>query len=125
MTEVFVFGSNLAGRHGKGAALHARRHYGAEPGVGWGRTGDAWAIPTKDSRLRTLPLDRIAEYVRVFLITARNNTWDTYKVTAIGTGLAGYAHEQIAPMFRDAPKNCELPAEWRELLGRGGGGGGG
>ena len=57
--EIFVFGSNEAGRHGKGAALHARQHYGAKYGVGFGRTGDAWAIPTKDAQLRTLPLDRI------------------------------------------------------------------
>ena len=52
--EIFVFGSNEAGRHGKGAALHASRHYGATYGVGFGRTGDAWAIPTKDARRRLI-----------------------------------------------------------------------
>ena len=116
MSEIFVFGSNLAGRHGKGAALHARKHYGAVYGVGWGRTGDAWAIPTKDKSLRTLPLDRIKEYVNVFLITAREEPQNTFKVTAIGTGLAGYKHEQIAPMFKGAPDNCVLPDEWSGLV---------
>ena len=52
---IFVFGSNLAGRHGKGAALFARQERGAIYGVGQGRTGNAYAIPTKDERLRTLP----------------------------------------------------------------------
>ena len=50
---IFVFGSNLAGRHGKGAALHAKKFYGAEYGVGVGPTGNAYAIPTKDSDLKS------------------------------------------------------------------------
>jgi len=53
--EIFIFGSNEAGRHGKGAALHARQHHGAEYGVGVGRTGDAYAIPTKDGSSRRCP----------------------------------------------------------------------
>src|SRR5690349_9268275 len=114
MTDIFVFGSNEAGRHGKGAALDARRHYGAEYGVGFGRTGDAWAIPTKDAELRTLPLERIEHYVRQFLAYAEQHPELMFKVTAIGTGLAGYRHEDIAPMFARAPTNCRLPDEWTE-----------
>lgn len=114
MTEIFVFGSNLAGRHGKGAALYARNNYRAKYGVGVGRTGNAYAIPTKDGDLKTLPLDIIRGYVREFLEYARLNQGLTFKVTAIGTGLAGYRHEQIAPMFDEAPNNCILPAEWRK-----------
>jgi hypothetical protein len=114
--EIFVFGSNEAGRHGKGAALYARRHYGAKYGVGVGRTGDAWAIPTKDGELRTLSLERIAHYVGQFLTYAEVHPELLFKVTAIGTGLAGYKHEDIAPMFARAPANCHLPDEWRNLL---------
>ena len=117
MAEIFVFGSNEAGRHGKGAALHARKHYGAKYGVGLGRTGDAWAIPTKDGQLRTLPLERIEQYVREFLVYAEQHPELMFKVTAIGTGLAGYRHEDIAPMFARAPANCRLPEEWQKLLG--------
>ena len=105
--ESFVFGSNEAGRHGKGAALHARKHYGAVYGVGFGCTGDAWAIPTKDGNLRTLPLDQIGRYVRQFLAYATENPELTFKVTAIGTGLAGHRHEDVAPMFDGAPANCQ------------------
>jgi hypothetical protein len=115
MTEIFVFGSNEAGRHGKGAALHARRHHGAVYGVGVGRTGNAYGIPTKDRNLRTLPLERIQQYVQEFLAYAADHPALMFKVTAIGTGLAGYKHEDIAPMFACAPANCRLPDEWHKF----------
>lgn len=110
---VFVFGSNLAGRHGAGAALYARRHYGAVYGQGVGRQGNAYAIPTKDSALRTLLIDRIAEFVADFLDYARSHQDEQFQVTRIGCGLAGYTDAQIAPMFEHAPANCILPLGWR------------
>lgn len=116
MTEIFVFGSNLAGRHGKGAALYAREHYGAKLGIGMGRTGNAYAIPTKDADLKVIPLDQIDKDVAVFLEYAKAHPNLTFKVTAIGTGLAGYTHGLIAPMFANAPDNCILPDEWVEIL---------
>jgi hypothetical protein len=116
LREIFVFGSNLAGRHGKGAALHARHYYGAKYGIGEGPTGHAYAIPAKDAKLRTLPLERIEDYVKLFLAYAEGHPELMFRVTAIGTGLAGYRHEDIAPMFARAPANCRLPDEWRRLL---------
>ena len=113
---IFVFGSNLAGRHGAGAALTARRKYGAVYGVGVGRTGNAYAIPTKDRHLRPLPLRDIAVSVLVFLTYAADHPDLTFQVTAVGTGLAGYRHADIAPMFVGAPGNCRLPPEWGEYL---------
>ena len=110
---IFVFGSNLAGRHGKGAALCARNSHGAEYGVGVGRTGNAYAIPTKDERIRTLPLERIAPYISDFLTYARANPNLKFEVTRIGCGLAGYTDAQIAPMFAGTPENCQLPEGWR------------
>lgn len=109
---IFVFGSNLAGRHGKGAALYARQHYGAEYGVGVGRTGNSYAIPTKDKNIKTLPLDIIQQYVDDFLFYAHSRKDLEFLVTKIGCGLAGYTEEQIAPMFRHAPDNCQLPENW-------------
>lgn len=112
--EVFVFGSNLAGRHGKAAALVAKNHYGAETGVGEGPTGMAYAIPTKDSRLRTRSLDDIKVSVDKFIRYATQMPHIRFHVTRIGCGLAGYSDDQIAPMFKDAPINCDLPNGWRE-----------
>lgn len=116
MSEIFVFGSNLAGRHGKGAALHAAKHYGAVHGIGTGRTGQAYGIPTKDEKIRTLPLTEIKRHVARFIVYAKWNPQLTFKVTAIGTGLAGYKHEDIAPMFKGAPSNCILPDEWQDFV---------
>jgi len=109
---IFVFGSNLAGRHGAGAALYAYNHHGAIMGKGEGRQGASYAIPTKDAKIKTLPLDKIEEHVNTFLKYARENPDLKFNVTAIGTGLAGYKHEQIAPLFRSAPKNCLFQIEW-------------
>ena len=111
--QIFVFGSNLAGRHGKGAALHARQHYFAKYGEGVGRTGNAYAIPTKDHDLKVLPLSIIARHVSTFINYALHHPELEFKVTAIGTGLAGYKHDQIAPLFSGASSNCILPAEWQ------------
>lgn len=113
---IFVFGSNLAGRHGKGAALTARWQHGAIYGQGCGRQGNSFAIPTKDHQLRTLPLEKIKEYVKSFIEHAKIYSYETFQVTRIGCGLAGYKDEQIAPMFKDAPFNCKLPERWQELL---------
>lgn len=113
---VFVFGSNRLGVHGAGAALCAKNEHGAELGVGEGPTGNAYAIPTKETPRIVLPLKDIKEGVERFLAYARANVTRRFQVTAIGTGLAGYSHEQIAPMFVGAPANVELPKEWDELL---------
>lgn len=64
--QIFVFGSNTAGIHGKGAALYAKTHYGAINGRGWGLQGSSFAIPTKDSQLRPLPLKSIQVFVDEF-----------------------------------------------------------
>lgn len=114
---IFVFGSNLAGRHGAGAAAWARAHRGAEYGVAEGMQGYSYAIPTKDAQLKPLPLDRIEQHVRKFIDYAKDHPELGFEVTAIGCGLAGYKPCQIAPMFRDAPKNCCLPAEFMHELG--------
>lgn len=110
---IFVFGSNLAGRHGKGAALWARQHRGAIYGQGIGLQGNSYAIPSKDSQLRTLPLAIIRQHVSEFLAFARSKPELTFQLTPIGCGLAGYRRDQIEPMFADAPPNVLWPPEWR------------
>lgn len=113
---IFVFGSNLSGRHGKGAALHARTHYGAVSGKGVGLQGASYAIPTKDHAFRPMPLDQIAHYVRQFITFAGEHPGMSFQVTRVGCGLAGYSDQQMAPLFAGAPKNCQLPEEWGPFL---------
>lgn len=98
--EIFVFDSNLAGKHGAGSAAHAYAHHGAVWGIGVGLFGNSYAIPTKNRKIETMPLEEIKPYVDDFIQFARENPEMTFKVVAIGCGLAGYKPEQIAPLFR-------------------------
>lgn len=116
-SQVFVFGSNLSGVHGAGAARYAKQYLEAVDGTGIGpmpsiQDPSCYAIPTKDERIQTLPLDRIRQYVWEFIMFAWERTDLRFFVTRIGCGLAGYTDEEIGPMFEDAPPNCELPYGW-------------
>lgn len=94
---IMVFGSNEAGRHGKGAALVAHHRFEAAMGVGQGLTGNAWALPTKDATLKTLPLGRIQEEAQELLHYARLAPNFHFMLSRVGCGLARYTDEQIAP----------------------------
>lgn len=107
-----MFGSNLAGRHGAGAALAALEKFGAKYGQGEGLQGRSYAVPTKDAKIRTLPLPVIKLHVDKFLDFARSRPDLSFFVTRIGCGLAGYIDIDIAPMFAGSPKNCDLPEGW-------------
>lgn len=110
--RIFVFGSNISGRHGKGAALHAKLKHGACTGVGEGMTGTSYAIPTKDAKLNVRSLEDVKVSVDTFLTFARENPDMDFAVTAVGTGLAGFTEEQIAPLFEGAPSNCDFYDDW-------------
>ena len=112
MTNIFVFGSNLAGRHGKGAAKWALEHCGAIYGIGIGLQGNSYAIPTKDNALRTLPIEAIKYHVDYFLYFAQHHPNMEFQLTPIGCGLAGYAYTDIAPLFEGAPPNVKFPKEF-------------
>ncbi len=116
MTNIYVFGSNLVGKHGAGSALHARNYYGAQLGEGIGRTGNSYAIPTKDENLKTLSLEKIKPHVDVFYDYARAHWWLSFNVVAIGCGLAGYKPEEVAPLFINPPENVNLPQDFVKCL---------
>jgi hypothetical protein len=122
VADIFVFGSNLMGIHGAGAAKFAMENHGAVMGKGIGHHGQSYAIPTKESPYRTLPLIEINHYVAQFMSFARFFDMPkpsfTFIVTPIGCGLAGYTPEDIAPMFRLAKslKNVRLPPEFLDFL---------
>lgn len=109
---IFVFASNLAGRHGRGSAYAAKIKWGAVQGVGQGRTGQAYAIPTKDEQIKVMRIDRIRWYIDEFIKYAKQHPELTFKVVKIGCGLAGFSEDRMAPMFKDCPPNCELPEGW-------------
>lgn len=114
---IFVFGSNRSGIHGAGAAAFAHKNLGAEWGVGEGMTGNCYALPTKGHKIENLSLDAIHKHINDFLYFARNNPEKTFKVTCVGTGLAVWNHEDIAPMFISAPDNCHFDELWKPWLG--------
>lgn len=113
---IFVFGSNLAGRHGAGAARVACHRFGANYGIGQGRTGNTFAIATKNANLCVLSLEDVRYGVDGFLEYAKAHPDLRFFVTRIGCGLAGLADADIAPMFRGAPANCDFPEEWSHYL---------
>ena len=113
--EIFVFGSNLAGYHGGGAARAARDLLGAEMGVSLGMTGKCYAIPTKDEHLRTLRLDRVKFYVNMFNDYAEQHPEIEFWMTRVGCMLAGYKNSDIAPLFKNLP-NVNWPEEWEEYV---------
>ena len=110
--EVFVFGSNLAGMHGGGAAWVAFRKFGAVMGQGVGLQGQSYAIPTMQGGVET-----IAPYVDDFIAFAKEHPERFFYVTRIGCGIAGFRDSQIAPLFADAvdvPNIC-LPDTFKNL----------
>lgn len=114
--EIFVFGSNQAGRHGAGAALHALKYHGAIYGLGEGVQGNSYALPTKDYNIQTLPLESIKRHVDTFLACAKQHPDIVFLVTQVGCGLAGQKPQDIAPMFSSAPSNCLFDVAWKEYL---------
>ena len=121
MAEIFVFGSNLLGIHGRGAALTAVQKHGAILGQGIGLQGNSYAIPTKSNPRRSLDLFSINKFVADFLSFTYWTPDNTYLVTKIGCGLAGFNPAQIAPMFRLVKQetqlsNVQLPQEFLDLL---------
>jgi hypothetical protein len=114
LDEIFVFGSNLAGRHGRGSAYEAKKNWGAKYGVGVGLAGFSYAIPTKDERLQVLSLGQIRKYVNEFIKFAKERPLLIFNVVKIGCGLAGFKEGDMAPLFQKAPANVNLPKGWRE-----------
>ena len=107
--EIFVFGSNLSGMHGGGAALLAYRQFGAIWGQGVGLQGQSYGIPTMQGGVET-----IRPYVDEFIDFAKQHAELTFLVTRIGCGIAGFTNEEIAPLFEKAHdvENIVLPPNW-------------
>jgi len=107
--EIFVFGSNLQGMHGGGAARIAYRLFGAIMGQGVGLQGQSYGIPTMQGGVET-----IRPYVDEFITFAKEHPELTFLVTRIGCGIAGFRDEEISPLFEEAREveNIVLPEGW-------------
>ena len=114
--RIFVFASNMSGRHGAGSALEARLHHGAIYGKSEGLQGRSYAIPTKDAKLQVLSLEQIKKYVDQFVWYTREHPELEFDVVKIGCGLAGYRPEQIVLLFSDVPSNVHLPDGWLDTI---------
>lgn len=111
--EIFVFGSNLAGSHGGGAARIAWQKFGAEWGKGVGLFGQTYAIPTMHGGV-----EDIKPYVDEFISFARLHPEYHFLVTRIGCGIAGFKDEEMAPLFSDCAdlKNVSLPDSFWKVI---------
>ena len=107
--EIFVFGSNLSGMHGGGAALVAYRKFGAVWGQGVGLQSQSYGIPTMQGGVET-----IRPYVDEFIQFAGEHPELTFLVTRIGCGIAGFTDDEISPLFEKAHsiENIVLPEGW-------------
>lgn len=110
--EVFVFGSNIDGHHGGGAAYFAYRTFGAVWGVGEGLTGHCYALPTMEGATS------FRRAVATFIDCAKQHPNLIFLVTAVGCGIAGYTSDEVAPMFRDAVNvpNVYLPKCFWDII---------
>lgn len=111
--QIFVFGSNLQGRHAGGAARYAMEHFGASWGQGVGLQGQSYAIPTIQG-----PVSTIRPYVEKFIDFATSHPEYEFLVTPIGCGIAGFTEVEIAPLFKEAValENVRLPKSFLDLL---------
>ena len=111
--EIFVFGSNLAGAHGDGAARLAYNRFGAIWGQGVGLQGQSYAIPTMQGGVET-----IKPYVDEFIRFAKQHLEQKFLVTKIGCGIAGFKVDEIAPLFYHAidSENIVLPKEFDDIV---------
>ena len=110
--EIFVFGSNIQGAHGGGAAWYAHKKFGAEWGVGEGLTGRTYALPTMEGKAS------LKHAVEHFISCAKEHPELTFLVTAVGCGIAGYTADEVAPLFKEATslENVYLPQVFWDIL---------
>ena len=111
--EIFVFGSNLEGAHGGGAAAFALKHFGAIWGQGVGLQGNSYGIPTMHGGVND-----IKPYVDEFIDFAQAHPTLHFLVTRIGCGIAGFHDEEIAPLFAPAIdiENTWLPESFIKII---------
>lgn len=110
--QIFVFGSNLGGRHAGGAARQAAYKFGAQEGVGEGLTGQCYAFPTLGRNLERRSDEQLTMSVRKLWRCAREHSDKVFLLTRVGCGIAGYDEEYMSLLFRGCPANIIKPKDW-------------
>lgn len=110
--EVFIFGSNLAGNHAGGAARQAKEQFGAQEGVGEGRTGQSYAFPTLNENLKKRSDEDLKKSIQYLYEYCEGNKDQKFLLTKVGCGIAGYEEEYMKSLFKNPPHNLVLPEEW-------------
>ena len=110
--QIFVFGSNLLGIHGAGAARFALEKCGATWGQERGISGESYALPTCSEPGVGLTLEEVVRHVRMFMFVAMMSPDRTFFLTRVGCGFAGFTDAEIAPLFRPRLSNVIYPPEW-------------
>jgi len=116
LDRIFVFGSDLGGRHVADDALRALREYGAAYGRAVGLHGQSYAIPVRDEQGRSLPVPVVSRYVQAFLRFAATHKDLRFHVSRLGCGPKDPRDDELAPLFARAPSNCHLPRAWTRYL---------
>lgn len=105
--QVFVFGSNMWGRHSGGAALQAKESFRAEEGINEGLSGQTYAFPTLEREMTKRGIKALQNSRDRLYATARALPEKEFLLTPVGTGIAGYSYQEIAPLFTDLPSNIK------------------
>lgn len=115
--QIVSIGTNESGINGAGIAAYAEKNWGWKSGVGFGPQGQCFGIPTKDWRIKQLPLDVIENYVQRYIAFGKLYPKLEHMVTKIGCGLAGYSVPDIAPMFYEVRNHTAfwLPQDFRDF----------
>lgn len=111
--EIFVFGSNLAGKHLGGAAKQAKEMFGASDGVGEGLTGKCYAFPTLDSRFKKVTKRKLMISIFKLYICCLEFPKRKFLLTKVGCGIAGFKEDKIKSIFKNYPENLILPSDWK------------
>lgn len=111
--QIFIFGSNAAGQHAGGAARQAYDQFGAEWGVGEGRTGQCYAFPTLDEKFQKVSSTELKASRLKLYKTAEAHPELTFLLTKVGCGIAGHDEWFMKRLFKNAPANITKPEDWR------------
>lgn len=118
--EIFVFGSNMSGRHGKGAAKTAMK-WGAKYGQASGIQGKTYGIPTVNANITNkLHVDKIKIFINAFYFYVITHPEKHFLITEIGCGLAGHNIKNIAPLFKNFIylENVSLPVKFIRIINK-------